>query len=102
MLSATPTGVGWCFAAISSRVVDSNYHLAVGVVFIGRGTGPWIEGCNIVYLNDSIAGKQRSGDILRDYSYMVKSASERHRDLPLKTFKAERYGGDGLIGQPPL
>ncbi|MBV7496936.1 hypothetical protein KW837_21970 [Pseudomonas sp. PDM24] len=81
----------------SSGVMEVKRLADLHEVFVSFDT-EWIEGCSIVYLNDSIAGKQRSGDILRDYSYMVKSASERHRDLPLKTFKAERYGGDGILG----
>lgn len=73
------------------RLVDLNE------VFVKFDT-EWIDGCSIVYLNESIAGKLRSGDILQKYSYAVSPVSERHRKLPLKTFYAERYGGDGILG----
>lgn len=56
-----------------------------------------IEGCHVVYLNEGLAAGQSSADILESYSYVVrtdpKSVSDRAR---VKTFMAERYGGDGI------
>lgn len=58
----------------------------------------YVEGCEIVYLNSLLAGSRSEGEILEAYSYLVKPIDRCRFDAPLlKTFKAERYGGDGIL-----
>lgn len=57
-----------------------------------------LEGCSVVYLNDTLADGKSSKDILDAYSYVVRSDSLPARDQSsVKTFMAERYGGDGIL-----
>lgn len=56
-----------------------------------------IEGCRVVYLNEGLAAGQSSADILKGYSYVVRAESKGLNDWSqIKTFMAERYGGDGI------
>lgn len=57
-----------------------------------------IEGCEVVYLNESLCQQQTSDDVLASYSYLIKpEAVPRCDSAPRKTFMAERYGGDGIL-----
>lgn len=57
-----------------------------------------LEGCSVVYLNDTLADGESSKTILDAYSYVVRSDSLPSRDQSsVKTFMAERYGGDGIL-----
>lgn len=57
-----------------------------------------LEGCSVVYFNEKLAEGKSSEDILDAYSYIVKADSIRpHVQYSVKTFMAERYGGDGIV-----
>jgi len=57
-----------------------------------------LEGCSVVYFNDTLADGKSSETILDAYSYIVRSDSMPSRDQSsVKTFMAERYGGDGIL-----
>jgi len=57
-----------------------------------------IDGCEVVYLNSSLAGSTRADAILAAYSYVIKPGEQGVESGPLnKTFMAERYGGDGIL-----
>lgn len=55
-----------------------------------------LEGCSVVYLNDTLADGNSSETILDAYSYVVRSDSTPSQPS-IKTFMAERYGGDGIL-----
>ncbi|MBT2296419.1 hypothetical protein [Pseudomonas fluorescens] len=58
-----------------------------------------IDGCNVIYFNEALAEGKTAADILNSYSYIVKTTASRpctHGSV--KTFMAERYGGDGILG----
>lgn len=77
-------------------MMNSKQLIELPEVFVSFETEK-IEGCHVVYLNEGLAAGQSSADILESYSYVVrtdsKSVSDRTR---VKTFMAERYGGDGI------
>ncbi|MHC8370919.1 hypothetical protein ACYZT2_08950 [Pseudomonas sp. MDT1-85] len=57
-----------------------------------------LEGCSIAYLNETLADGKSSETILNAYSYVVRSDSiSAHGQSTVKTFMAERYGGDGIL-----
>ena len=57
-----------------------------------------LEGCSVVYLNETLADGKSSKTILDAYSYVVMSDSIPSRgQSSVKTFMAERYGGDGIL-----
>lgn len=58
-----------------------------------------VDGCNIIYFNEALASEKTANDILNTYSYIVRIQPISPRPLaPIKTFMAERYGGDGILG----
>lgn len=57
-----------------------------------------IDGCEVVYFNESLCPQQTADDVLASYSYLIKPEAVPRRDnAPRKTFMAERYGGDGIL-----
>ncbi|WP_122278141.1 hypothetical protein [Pseudomonas syringae group genomosp. 3] len=57
-----------------------------------------LDGCSVVYFNKVLSGAISSADVLDAYGYVV--GPEPRRDFnqfPLKSFMAERYGGDGIL-----
>lgn len=57
-----------------------------------------LEGCSVVYLNETLTNGKSSNAILDAYSYVVMSDSIPSRgQSAVKTFMAERYGGDGIL-----
>lgn len=57
-----------------------------------------LEGCSIIYFNESLAEGKSLANILDAYSYIVKNDSTRMRaQSSMKIFMAERYGGDGIL-----
>ncbi|MFL1526381.1 hypothetical protein [Pseudomonas sp. O230] len=57
-----------------------------------------LEGCRVVYLNKTLADGKSSEAILEAYSYAVSSDSTPPLgQSSVKTFMAERYGGDGIL-----
>lgn len=57
-----------------------------------------LEGCSVVYLNETLADGKSSEAILDAYSYVVRPHSMPSRgQSSVKIFMAERYGGDGIL-----
>jgi hypothetical protein len=57
-----------------------------------------LVGCAVVYLNQSLAESKTAEEVLDTYSYVVRSNASNCNDKPsIKTFLAERYGGDGIL-----
>lgn len=58
-----------------------------------------IGGCCVIYFNEELAEGKTATDILNSYSYIVKNTASRPCPKgSVKTFMAERYGGDGILG----
>ncbi|AHL35475.1 MchC protein [Pseudomonas brassicacearum] len=58
-----------------------------------------IDGCSVIYFNKALAEGKTATDILNSYSYIVRSkSSDPCNQGSVKTFMAERYGGDGILG----
>lgn len=58
----------------------------------------YIEGCEVIYLNEALCERQTSADLLVSYSYVIRSDTVPRRiNATCKTFMAERYGGDGIL-----
>lgn len=57
-----------------------------------------LEGCRMVYLNETLAGRMSSKTILDAYSFAVRSDSMPDQNQStIKIFMAERYGGEGIL-----
>lgn len=57
-----------------------------------------LEGCSIVYFNETLTQGKSLANILDAYSYIVRTDSMRpNGQSSIKTFMAERYGGDGIL-----
>ncbi|AMK32159.1 hypothetical protein N5E96_22995 [Pseudomonas mosselii] len=58
----------------------------------------YIEGCEVIYLNEALCERQNSTDLLASYSYIIRTDTvPRRANATRKTFMAERYGGDGIL-----
>ncbi|RAI65467.1 hypothetical protein DOZ80_23225 [Pseudomonas fluorescens] len=57
-----------------------------------------LDECSVVYFNEVLANGQSPSDILNEYSFIVrpKPTAARNQSV-VKTFMAERYGGDGIL-----
>ncbi|XHF35199.1 hypothetical protein OXH62_09670 [Pseudomonas chlororaphis] len=57
-----------------------------------------LEGCRVVYFNETLAEGKSPTDVLEAYSYIVrKDSTLPNARSSIKTFMAERYGGDGIL-----
>ena len=57
-----------------------------------------LDGCNVVYLNEELAGKESSATITNAYSYAIGAGTKSPKgQSSVKIFMAERYGGDGIL-----
>ncbi|WP_407313576.1 hypothetical protein [Pseudomonas sp. nanlin1] len=57
-----------------------------------------IQGCSVVYKNQSLMKTKSLEDILDEYSFIVISDNDdADRQGRVKNFMAERYGGDGIL-----
>ncbi|VVP97252.1 hypothetical protein PS934_02171 [Pseudomonas fluorescens] len=57
-----------------------------------------LDKCRVVYINEVLANGKSPNDILSEYSFIVRPepAAPRNESV-VKTFMAERYGGDGIL-----
>ncbi|HDS1733124.1 hypothetical protein [Pseudomonas sp. BP8] len=57
-----------------------------------------VDGCKIIYFNELVAEAETPEEIKEGYSYLVSSGETiPPRASSIKTFFAERYGGDGIL-----
>ncbi|MFK0312182.1 hypothetical protein ACIQUF_13165 [Pseudomonas sp. NPDC090233] len=57
-----------------------------------------IDGCEVLFLNPPLAGASSAEDVRAAYSYLIKPAGQASSETAsVKVFKAERYGGDGIL-----
>lgn len=57
-----------------------------------------IDGCDVIFLNPSLAGAKSAEAVRAAYSYLIKPDRQGRLDsASIKIFKAERYGGDGIL-----
>lgn len=78
---------------ISTRKVLADLH----EIFLDFECQP-VAGCKVVFLNPSLPGPGCMATLCEAYSYMIKPSGQRDGNSgPAKIFKAERYGGDGIL-----
>lgn len=76
-------------------MINSKQLVDLPEVFVSFETEK-IEGCRVVYLNETLANGQDSATLLEHYSYLVNTSNVPNDQAQVKTFMAERYGGDGI------
>ncbi len=76
-------------------MINSKQLVDLPEVFVSFETER-IEGCRVVYLNETLANGQDGATLLDHYSYLVNTSNVPNDQAQVKTFMAERYGGDGI------